>query len=98
MVARLVVLLAITDMICRAYVTAKRNAAASASGLDIPIAVHTAEGAHLDAELHEMRTVDGHDDLVWRKSRAVVPVSGPHSGISPGPMGPGREPPVNRGT
>lgn len=46
-------------MICRAYVTAKQNAAASVSGLHIPIAVHTAEGAHLDAELHEMRTVDG---------------------------------------
>ena len=58
-VAGLVVLLAITDMICRAYVTAKRSIQTSVSGLHIPVELHTADGSHRDAELHGVDAVDG---------------------------------------
>jgi hypothetical protein len=52
--AGLVVLLAITDMICRSYVTAKMYGfgEASVAGLNLPaVRVQTGEKGHRDAEL-----------------------------------------------
>lgn len=58
-VAGLVVLLGITDMICRAYVTGKQSIPTKMSELRLPVEVRTPEGGHRDAVMHGIDDVDG---------------------------------------
>jgi len=58
-VAGLVVLLAITDMICRAYITGKGTGPASTEGLNLPVDVRLHSGEQRRATLEETSTAKG---------------------------------------
>src|SRR5215469_13887436 len=58
-VAGLVVLLAITDMICRAYITGKGIRSASTEGLNLPVDVRLHGGGERQATLEDTSTAKG---------------------------------------
>ena len=92
-VAGLVVLLAITDMIVRGYVTGKRSVPASVSGLDVPVEVSKQDGGgHLHAAMIEIESVgeqgrfahiqwneNGHEKDKWVALNDIIPAHPAHN-------------------